>query len=207
MSIKNGSRDGGPQSTQIQKAPADQPGANNRPESTPGPKNELPPRDDEQSKLAQNDRNENGESPANPAVACLAEANPADGNTDSVSDEQQLKNFVADYLQTVASDDVSSQERFFARRVTYFDQGVISLRRVQAAKESYNHAWPTREWKPRGDAEVHETSNSRLYEIVQPYSWTASDGSRLDQGSGTLFIRIYKTAKGDLHIVHIERRD
>jgi energy-coupling factor transporter ATP-binding protein EcfA2 len=207
MAIKNGSRDGGPQSTQIQKAPADQPGANNRPESTPGPKNELPPRDDEQSKLAQNDQNENGESPANPAVAGLAEANPADGNTDGVSDEQQLKNFVADYLQTVASDDVSSQERFFARRVTYFDQGVISLRRVQAAKESYNHAWPTREWKPRGDAEVHETSNSRLYEIVQPYSWTASDGSRLDQGSGTLFIRVYKTAKGDPHIVHIERRD
>jgi energy-coupling factor transporter ATP-binding protein EcfA2 len=205
--IESRSENGGPQTAQVQKAPADQPDANNRPEATPSPRNGLPSRDDEHSKVAQNDQNENGESPANPAVAIPPEANPADENTDGVSDEQQLKNFVAEYLQTVASDDVSSQERFFARRVAYFDQGVISLRRVQTAKESYNHDWPTREWKPRGDAEVHETNNSRLYEIVQPYTWTASDGSRLDQGSGNLLIWVYKTAKGDLHIVHIERRD
>ncbi len=162
-------------------------------------------------KPVQNEQNETGESQSDQAIATSSEPTPpetpVDGNTNVNSDEQQLKKFVAEFLQTVASDDVSTQERFFAHRVAYFDQGVISLRRVQAAKESYNHQWPARDWRPQGEAEIHDTNNSRLYEIVQPYTWTASDGSRLDQGSGTLYMRVYKTSKGDFHIVHIERRD
>jgi len=46
-----------------------------------------------------------------------------------------------------------------------------------------------------------------MYEILQPFAWTVSDGSRHDQGSGTLFLRVWKNTKGEFHIVHIEQRD
>jgi hypothetical protein len=84
---------------------------------------------------------------------------------------------------------------------------VISLRKVQEAKETYDREWPNRDWKPNGEAEIHPSANPRMYEVLQPFTWTASDGSRTDQGSATLYLRIWKNSKGEFHIVHIERRD
>jgi len=146
-----------------------------------------------------------------PSIATSAESTPADPQTNESSKasggEQALKRFVLDYLKTVASDDVSTQESFFAHRVTYFDQGVISLRKVQEAKESYDSEWPNRDWKPKGEPEIRPSANPKMYEVLLPFTWTASDGSRIDEGSATLFLRIWKNSKGEFHIVHIERRD
>jgi hypothetical protein len=146
-----------------------------------------------------------------PPIATTAEPTPGDPQTNEISkapgEEQVLKKFVLDYLQTVASDDVSTQESFFAHRVTYFDQGVISLRKVQEAKEGYDREWPKRDWQPKGEPEIHPSANPKMYEVLQPFTWTASDGSRTDQGNATLYIRIWKNSKGEFHIVHIERRD
>ncbi len=146
-----------------------------------------------------------------PPIATTAEPTPGDPQANEISkapgDEQGLKKLVLDYLQTVASDDVSAQEGFFAHRVTYFDQGVISLRKVEEAKEAYDREWPNRDWKPNGEAEIHPSANPRMYEVLQPFTWTISDGSRTDQGSATLYLRIWKNSKGEFHIVHIERRD
>src|SRR5271166_6481414 len=146
-----------------------------------------------------------------PPIATTAEPTPGDPQANEIpkspGEEQVLKKLVLDYLQTVASDDVSTQEGFFAHRVTYFDQGVISLRKVQEAKEAYDREWPNRDWKPNGEAEIHPSANPRMYEVLQPFTWTISDGSRTDQGSATLYLRIWKNSKGEFHIVHIERRD
>jgi hypothetical protein len=145
-----------------------------------------------------------------PSNATAAEAIPAEPQVDespkSSGDEQLLKKFVFDYLQTAASDDVSTQESFFAHRVAFYDQGVISLRKVEEAKESYDRQWPNRNWKPQGELEILPSTNPRIYEVLQPFSWTASDGSRNDQGSGKLYLRIWKNSKGEFHIVHIERQ-
>ena len=46
-----------------------------------------------------------------------------------------------------------------------------------------------------------------MFEVLEPFTWTASDGARTDQGSATLYLRIWKNSKGEFHIVHIERRD
>jgi hypothetical protein len=202
-----------------QQASPDQKGQNSQPPgeeaamAKPAPNNEPVSSDQDQSKPAQDEHSRTGEPQPNAAIATSTGPNPsespAEASRKGTSDEQQLRNLVLDYLHSVASDDVLTQERYFAYKVAYFDQGLIPLRRVQAAKESYDREWPTREWKPRGEAEIHRTPDSKIYEIVQPYTWTVSDGSRHDQGSGTLFMRVYKnkTAKGDFHIVHIESRD
>jgi ketosteroid isomerase-like protein len=144
-----------------------------------------------------------------PSTAISTASTPADPHAgeNASGDEQALKKFVLDYLQTVASDDVSTQENFFSRRVTYYNQGVISLRKVQEAKESYDREWPKRDWKPKGEPEIRPSANPKLYEVFQPFTWTASDGSRTDQGSATLYFRIFKNSNGQFHIVHIERHD
>jgi hypothetical protein len=145
-----------------------------------------------------------------PSIAISAASTPGDPQAETPKasgDEQVLKKLVLDYLQTVASDDIATQESFFARRVTYFDQGVISLLKVQEAKDSYDREWPKRDWKPKGEPEIHPSANPKMYEVLQPFTWTTSDGSRTDQGSSTLFLRVWKNSKGEFHIVHIERRD
>jgi len=144
-----------------------------------------------------------------PSTAISAASTPADPHAgeNASGDEQALKKFVLDYLQTVASDDVSTQENFFSHRVTYYNQGVISLRKVQEAKQSYDREWPKRDWKPKGEPEIRPSANPKMYEVFQPFTWTASDGSRTDQGSATLHFRIFKNSNGQFHIVHIERHD
>jgi hypothetical protein len=144
-----------------------------------------------------------------PSTAISTASTPADPHAgeNASGDEQSLKKFVLDYLQTVASDDVSTQENFFSHRVTYYNQGVFSLRKVQEAKQTYDREWPNRDWKPKGEPEIRPTANPKMYEVLQLFTWTASDGSRTDQGSGTLYFRILKNSKGQFHIVHIERHD
>ena len=146
-----------------------------------------------------------------PSLAASAESTPPNSQPDGISnvsdDEQILKKFVLDYLQTVASDDVSTQDRFFAHRVTYYDQGVLSLRKIQEAKESYDREWPNRDWKSQGEPVIRASANPKMYEVFQPFTWSVSDGSRQDKGRATLFLRIWKNAKGEFHIVHIERQD
>jgi hypothetical protein len=202
---------------QNQQAAQNQKGRTNPPDAKDGAEpiltlnNGLISSDQDQSKMVQNEKNQTGDGQSYPASANSSDPEPLDPpaaeTANDASEEQQLKAFVIDYLQTIASDDVSTQKRFFAQRVAYFDRGVIPLRRIQAAKESYDRAWPNRDWKPQGEAEIHGPNGRNLYEIVQSYTWTASDGSQHDQGSGTLFMRVYKTAKGKFHIVHIERRN
>ncbi|HTD14931.1 MAG TPA: hypothetical protein VK673_07110 [Chthoniobacterales bacterium] len=130
----------------------------------------------------------------------------ANGSSKASSDERLIKKFVLDYLQTVSSDDVSKQENFFAHSVAYYDQGVISLRRVQEALESYDREWPTRDWKPQGEPEIRVSADPRLYEVLQPFSWTLSNGPRHALGSAALYVKLWKNDKGEFHIIHVERR-
>src|SRR5271166_271646 len=46
---------------------------------------------------------------------------------------------------------------------------------------------PVSREKAQREPEIHGTSNPKMYEILQPFAWTVSDGSRHDQGSGLSF--------------------
>jgi hypothetical protein len=116
---------------------------------------------------------------------------------------------VFDYIRTVASNDVSTQERFFAQRVDFYGEGVLSLPRVQASMERYRREWPIRNWEPRGEPEfpkILHSTNPKLYEVLQPLDWTVANGSQHKQGRTTLYVRIRKNDKGEFHIIHVEQR-
>ena len=151
---------------------------------------------------------------ATPSVAASMQSAPPEAQTNrSVQtsvEEPSLKEFVLEYIRTAASDDVATQERFFEHNVNYYGEGVISLQRVKASLEHYHREWPIRNWEPQGEPEFPKTlhsSNPKLYEVLQPFTWTISNGLRHEQGSATLYVRIWKNDKSEFHIVHVEQRN
>jgi hypothetical protein len=132
------------------------------------------------------------------------------GSFNASAEERALKELVLEYIRTVSSNDVSTQERFFGQRVNFYGEGVLSLPMVQASMERYRRQWPIRKWEPRGEPEfpkILHSTNPKLYEVLQPLAWTVANGSQHKQGSTTLYLRIRKNEKGEFRIIHVEKRD
>ena len=160
--------------------------------------------DPQAAKLARINQNQAAVPSPAPSTAASVESTPLE------AEEHSLKKLVLDYIRTVSSDDVSAQERFFAQRVNFYGEGVLSLRMVQASMQRYCREWPIRNWEPRGETEfptILHSTNPKLYEVLQPLAWTVSNGSRHKRGNTTLYVRIRKNDKGEFHIIQVEQRD
>jgi hypothetical protein len=183
-------------------------------EASPGQENEPVRGDPQPPKLAGINQSQAPVPPRTSSVAASVESTPpkdeAGSNFKASAEKHSLKELVLDYIRTVSSNDVSTQERFFAQRVNFYGEGVLSLPMVQASMERYRRQWPTRNWEPRGEPEfpknLHST-NPKLYEVLQPLAWTVANGPRRKEGSTTLYVRIRKNEKGEFHIIHVEKRD
>jgi hypothetical protein len=163
--------------------------------------------------LAQSNESQAGISLPTTSVGASVEPIPRrtqiDKSVKASDEELSLKQLVLDYFRAVASNDVSSQERFFESRVNFYGEGLLSRSAVRASTARYNREWPTRKWEPLGDPEFPKTlhsANARLYEVLQPFTWTVSNDSRHEQGSGTLYVRLWKNTKGEFHIIHVEQQ-
>jgi TIR domain len=153
-----------------------------------------------------------------PSVAPAVQATPSvdsdqaqvqNSSSSPASEEEFLKKLVLDYMQTVASDDNSAQERFFSWRVNFYGKGILSLPEARASMARYRQEWPIRSWTPRGEPEFPKTLHSvhpELYEVLQPFDWMVANGSQHKSGSATLYARIRKDDKGQFHIIHLEQR-
>ena len=128
-------------------------------------------------------------------------------STEDAAHEAAVKRFVLDYIRTMASDDVSTQERFFAQRVNFYGEGVLPLQSVQASNERYRREWPSRDWQPQGEPEILHLANSNQYEVLQPFTWKVSNGTKHAEGSATLYLRVWKNAKGEFQIVRVEHHE
>ena len=176
----------------------------------PTPENEPVTRDQESVKLARVDQSQAAISlptlSASPSVESISTEAQTNKNAEVPAEATSLKEFVLDYIRTLESDDVSAQERFFARRVNFYREGVLSLSEVQASTERYHRKWPSRKLEPRGEPEIVHSANPNQYEVLQPFAWTVSNGVKQAEGSATLYVRVWKSAKGEFHIVHVEQR-
>jgi hypothetical protein len=181
---------------------------------SPAQKSESVTGDPQPAKLAGINQSQGAVPSRTSSVAGSVESTPPKdetGNSFKASaEEHSLKELVLDYIRTVSSDDVSKQERFFAQRVNFYGEGVLSLPMVEASMERYCRQWPIRNWEPRGEPEflknLHST-NPTLYEVLQPLAWMVANGSRHKQGNTTLYVRIRKNEKGEFRIIHVEKRD
>jgi hypothetical protein len=182
--------------------------------ASPTPINQSAARDQEEAKFAQPTPGQAALPLATPSVDVSAESTPSRAPTDrSVKasvDEQSLKEFVLEYIRTVASNDIKTQDRFFEHRVNYYGEGVVALQRVHASINRYHRKWPIRNWEPQGEPEfpkVLHSVNPKLYEVLQPFTWTLSNGPLHTQGGATLYVKVWKNDKGEFHIVHVEQRN
>jgi hypothetical protein len=142
------------------------------------------------------------------STSSIESAEVGDGFRSS-SEEQSLKQLVLDYMRTVASDDDSAQERFFAWRVNFFGKGVLPISGVRASMDRYRKEWPDRDWEPDGEPEFSNVLHSihpELYEVLQPFAWTVANGSQRKRGRAILYVRIRRDDKGSLRIIHLELR-
>jgi hypothetical protein len=130
-----------------------------------------------------------------------------DRRAEASGEEEFLKEFVLGYLRTVASNDTSTQQRFFAEQVNFYGRGVLNSSNIEASTQHYHDEWPIREWAPRGDAKVVRSSNPNLFVVYQPFNWTVSDGSRNAHGNATLYLRIRKNAQGEFRIINVRQLD
>jgi KaiC/GvpD/RAD55 family RecA-like ATPase len=130
-----------------------------------------------------------------------------DRSAQASGEEEFLKEFVLGYLRTVASNDTSTQRRYFAEQVNFYGRGVLNSSNIEASTQHYHDEWPIREWAPRGEAKVVRSSNPNLFVVYQPFNWTVSDGSRKAHGNATLYLRIRKNSQGEFRIVHVHQLD
>jgi hypothetical protein len=131
----------------------------------------------------------------------------SDRSAEASGEEEFLKEFVLGYLRTVASNDTSMQQRYFAERVNFYGRGVLNSSNIEASMQHYHDEWPIREWAPRGEAKVVRSSNPNLFVVYQRFNWTVSDGSRNARGNATLYLRIRKNSQGEFRIVHVHQLD
>ena len=87
----------------------------------PMQKNEPMSRDQEPAKLARIDPSQTAVPPPTPSAAVSLESTPEaqTGGSTKTSTELPLKEFVFEYIRTVASNDATAQTRFFEPRVNY----------------------------------------------------------------------------------------
>jgi hypothetical protein len=193
--------------------PSPTPTATPTPTPTPTPTNEPATEEPEAMKTAEAEQSPSAVPLASPSVAPMGEK-PAPETQSSrslpaSSEQESLKELVTEYLRTMASDDDSIQERFFAGRVHFYDKGVLSFPEIETSMERYRRQWPVRKWEPKGEPEFPNTlhtSNPDLYEVLQPFDWTVSNGPKHKEGSAALYVRIRKAPNGDFHIFHLEQR-
>ena len=112
-------------------------------------------------------------------------------------------------MRTVASDDDSAQERFFARRVNFYGKDSFLFR-------GFGSRWNATARNGQFETgNLEESLNSQrlfirliaeLYEVLQPFAWAVANGSQRKNGSATLYVRIRKDDQGQFHIIHLELR-
>jgi hypothetical protein len=206
----------------VKSAPGTPPTISNQPApvveaASPSEKNESAGGESVPEKLAQSDPHPAAVSVATPLVTPSVQATPSTESDEAqvqnssgpASEEEVLKKLVLEYMQTVASDDDSAQERFFSWRVNFYGKGLLSLPGARVSMARYRQEWPIRNWIPRGEPEYPKVLHSihpELYEVLQPFDWTVANGSRHKNGSATLYVRIRKDDQGQFHIIHLEQR-
>jgi TIR domain len=150
---------------------------------------------------------------ASPSAVPSAESTPLQAESSGIlkgsPEEQSLKELVLEYLRTMETNDSSTLERLLAGRVNFYGKGILSFPEIEESMERYRRQWPIRKWESKGEPEFPNTLHSSdpdQYEVLQPFDWTVTNGTKQKKGSAILYLRIRKAENGAFHIFHLEQR-
>jgi hypothetical protein len=108
-----------------------------------------------------------------------------------------------DYISSLKNDS-SVQRRFFANRANFYGHDSLSSDQVAGLIQRYQRQWPGRKWSAIGKAQVVSASGGQL-QIVQPFRWEVTNGSRSESGFGRLRIQVRRTESGRLEILSVQQ--
>jgi hypothetical protein len=122
------------------------------------------------------------------------------GGTDVAAD---LRRFAANYVREQEKDDVAGQERYYAGSVHFYGEGDLSWTRIAAATRRYHQNSRQRRYGI-SPASVRGPVDGGFWIVEQPYTWSKSDGTRVQTGKSVVRMRVVASGHGDFKITSVE---
>jgi hypothetical protein len=114
-----------------------------------------------------------------------------------------LRRFAASYVQEREKQDVTGQERYYAGSVHFYGEGDLSWTRIAAATRRYQRNSGQRRYSVL-PANVRGPVDGGFWIVDQPYTWSKSDGRRVQTGKSVLRMRVIPSGHGHFKITSIE---
>jgi hypothetical protein len=132
-----------------------------------------------------------------------AGTNPAYAET-LVLSRERLRDYVAAFVLAGLDPSVDAELEFFADRVNYFNEGIISREKIRRDLERYARRWPSRSFSLAGEVEVEPRPDSRL-RVTFPLRYELRNGSKHSSGEVRKTIIVEVTGE-DLQIVGVDEQ-
>jgi hypothetical protein len=138
-----------------------------------------------------------------PASAPPATAPETSSPAQNVSTER-LRDYVGAFVLAGLDPHVGAEADFFADRVHYYDQGVMSREKIREDLKRYAERWPERRFWVAGDIKV-EPENGNRVQVTFPLRYELRNASKASSGKIDKTL-VLEPAGDDLEIVAVNER-
>ena len=138
-----------------------------------------------------------------PAPGALATAPNTSSSPQNVSTER-LRDYVGAFVLAGLDPHVGAEADFFADRVHYYDQGVMSREKIREDLKRYAERWPERRFWLAGDIKV-ESENGNRVRVTFPLRYELRNASKDSSGKIDKTL-VLEPAGDDLEIVVVNER-
>ena len=142
-------------------------------------------------------------SPSTESVAQTAASAPTTSPATNVSTDR-LRDYVAAFIIAGLDPHVGAEADFFAERVDYYNDGVISRDKVRQDLQRYAARWPERKFWLAGDINVERQSGNRV-RVTFPLRYELRSGTKHSSGKIDKTL-VLKPAGDDYQIVAVNER-
>jgi hypothetical protein len=138
-----------------------------------------------------------------PASAPPATAPDSSSSPDNVTTER-LRDYVGAFVLAGLDPKVGAEADFFADRVRYYDQGVMSREKIREDLKRYATRWPERRFWVAGEIKVEPENGSRT-RVTFPLRYELRNGVKHSSGKIDKTIALEPTGD-DFEIVWVNER-
>jgi peptidoglycan hydrolase-like protein with peptidoglycan-binding domain len=142
---------------------------------------------------------------ATPPTAVPAPEQPPDSDYQTFTlSRERLRDYVGAFVLAGLDAQVGAELEFFADRVNYYGEGVVSRDKIRRDLLSYNEKWPQRRFWLAGDVQVEPQPDSRI-RVTFPLRYELRNGGKRASGKirKTLLLEV---TVDDLQIVSVNER-
>lgn len=149
--------------------------------------------------------------PGPPATARTADAAPRAVVQQDTSDpstlvlsRERLRDYVGAFVLAGLDPRVGAELEFFADRVNYYNEGVVSRDKIRRDLQAYSQRWPQRRFWLAGEVKVEPQADSRLL-VTFPLRYELSGASKRSAGKLRKMLTLEVTGE-DLQIVGVNEQ-